>query len=130
MNASLDANLSRNMENPIPDTQAPDNIHTDATWNLENPHPTDICHRLEFDVQPDVGEPCGLPDCKKPKLTKTRNVKLVQCTNKDCGTWCHYICAKIPFKTTFTREQIYICPLCLPHEPPYRSNDDEKWAYG
>ena len=78
MNVSLDANLSRNMENPIPDTQAPDNIHTDAnlsqnmenpipntqasdnshtdaTWNLENPHPTDICQRSEFNVLPDTG---------------------------------------------------------------------------
>ena len=81
MNVSLVANLSRNMENPIPDTQAPDNIHTDAnlsqnmenpipnsqaldnshtdaTWNLENPHLTDICQRLEFNVLPDVPAQC------------------------------------------------------------------------
>ena len=70
INASLDADLSRNMEHPIPDTQASDSIHTDATWNLENPHPTDICHRLEFNVLPDVGEPCGLPDCKKQNRLK------------------------------------------------------------
>ena len=77
-NIHTDANLSQNMENPIPNTQASDNIHTDATWNLENPHPTDICQRLEFNVLPDTGEHCGLPDCKRPKPTKHKNVKLVQ----------------------------------------------------
>ena len=126
INTSLDANLSQNMEHPIPNTQASDSIYTDATWNLENPHPTDICQRLEFNVHPDTGEPCGLPDCKRPKPTKHKNVKLVQCTNEDCETWCHYVCAKIPYRTTFTREQPYICPLCLPHELPHRSQNEEQ----
>ena len=53
------------MENPIPNTQASDSTYTDVTWNLENPHPTDICHGLESNVLPEVGEPHGLPDCHK-----------------------------------------------------------------
>ena len=67
INPSLDANLSQNMEHPIPNAQAPDGIYTDATWNLENPHPTDICQRLEFNFLPDTGGPCGLPDCRRPR---------------------------------------------------------------
>ena len=125
VNTSLNGNLCRNMENPIPDTQTSDGIYTNVTWNLENPHPTNICQRLEFDVQPHKGEPCGLPNCKKPKPTKYKNVKLVQCTNTDCETWCHYTCAGIPYTTTFTAEQIYICPLCTPTELPHRKQQEE-----
>ena len=53
LDPSLDANLSQNMENPILEAQAPNSIHTDDTRNLENPHPADICQRLEFNVLPD-----------------------------------------------------------------------------
>ena len=63
------------MENPIPNTQASDSTYTNVTWNLESPHPANICQRLEFNVQPHKGEPCGLPNCKKPKPTKNKNVK-------------------------------------------------------
>ena len=124
LDPSLDANLSQNMENPILEAQAPNSIHTDDTRNLENPHPADICQRLEFNVLPDTGEPWGLPDCKRPKPTKHKNVKLVQCTNNNCETWCHYVCADLPYKTIFTQEQPFICPLCSPRKTPHRSNNN------
>ena len=112
-----------NLERPIPTAQVPDDISADVTWNLESPNPADISNRLEFKVFPDKGEPCELPNCKRPKPTRKRNLKFVQCTNEDCKTWCHYDCANIPFKTTFTRDQVYLCPLCVPHESPHREYD-------
>ena len=107
-NVNLDQ-MSMNLERPIPTAQVPDDISADVTWNLESPNPADISNRLEFKVFPDKGEPCELPNCKRPKPTRKRNLKFVQCTNEDCKTWCHYDCANIPFKTTFTRDQVYLC---------------------
>ena len=121
-NVNLDEAMSMNLERPIPNTQSSDDISADVTWNLESPNPADISNRLEFKVYPDKGEPCELPNCKRPKSTKKRNLKFVQCTNEECRTWCHYDCANIPFKTTFTRDQVYLCPLCAPHESPHRDN--------
>ena len=39
-------------------------------------------------------------------------------------TWCHYVCADLPYKTTFTQEKPFICPLCSPRETPLRSDNN------
>ena len=114
-NIDFSSVVNRNMEcpNPVRTSTLPSNdISNNITRNVESPNPADISHRLEFNVLPDNGKPCDLPNCKRPKPNR-RNLKLVQCTNTNCNKWCHYQCANIQYKTTFTPDQEYLCPICI-----------------
>ena len=99
-------------DEPIPSEDISQNSNTET--EDQSPNENDSFNRSQMgDIELDTGEPCGMPDCKRP-VAEHKNINWVCCDN--CNRWCHYDCVDLPETAKYGKEDPYTCPIC---EPPF-----------